>query len=166
MDCKNKIRKKKQKKTADKILENGDMGLISNNCIRNFCKNYVSSAFKLFLGTFYVSLHLAIIVSGIIIIIFTKNIYYLLILLNVCIIDGICLTVFHECPLTILEKRCLNTNMSLINKRILNNLKINYKCNHVYETQCDLIINVGSICIIKLLILILFEVFKINVIIN
>ena len=56
--------------------------------------------------------------------------------------------------------------MSLQNKQFLNSIKINYKCNHVYESQCDLIINIGSICMLKILILTVFQVFKINVNIN
>ena len=64
---------------------------------------------------------------------------------------------YHECPLTILEQKYLNTNMSKQSKKKLNNLDINHRCNHIYESQFELIINLCTLVIIKLLIVIIMN---------
>ena len=70
---------------------------------------------------------------------------------------------YHECPLTILEQKYLDSNMSIESKSNLNNLNINHQCSHVYESQVELIINLCTLLTIKILSLILMKSFQFTI---
>jgi hypothetical protein len=107
-------------------------------------------------------MHSILILLGCIILLFSNNIYYICLVLNVVFIDGIAMLSYHECPLTILEQKYLDTNMSKQVKETLNNLDILHNCNHIYETQFELIINIVSLLIIKMFALIIMKSFSIS----
>ena len=124
--------------------------------MRIFCKN-INPFLKRIIGHYYYIIHIILISLGCIVLLFSTNIFYLLIILNTIFLDGVAMLAYHECPLTILEQKYLNTNMSKQSKKKLNNLDINHRCNHIYESQFELIINLCTLVIIKLLIVIIMN---------
>jgi len=128
------------------------------NIMRDFCA-ISNPILKQTIGSYYFCIHIILILLGCMILLFTQNIYYLLIVLNVIFLDGVAMLSYHECPLTILEQKYLNTNMSKQSKKNLNDLPIHHECGHVYETQFELIINLCTLTIVKIFTLILMKSF-------
>lgn len=136
---------------------------IKKNRMRIFCKK-INPFFKKIFGLYYYVIHVILIFFGCIILLFSSNIYYLLIILNIIFLDGIAILAYHECPLTILEQKYLNTNMSKQSKHHFNNLDINHRCNHIFESQFELIVNLFTLISIKILFIIMMK--SINVAFN
>lgn len=131
----------------------------SENRMRMFCR-ITNPLLKKIIGNYYYSIHVILIILGCIVLLFSSNIGYLLVLLNIVLIDGVAMLSYHECPLTILEQKYLDSNMSVESKCNLNNLNINHKCSHVYESQVELIINLCTLLAIKILFLIIMKSFQ------
>jgi hypothetical protein len=131
----------------------------TENRMRMFC-SITNPLLKKIIGNYYYTIHVILIILGCIVLLFSSNIGYLLVLLNIVLIDGLAMLSYHECPLTILEQKYLDTNMSNESKCNLNNLNINHKCSHVYESQVELIINLCTLLAIKILLLIIMKSFQ------
>jgi hypothetical protein len=129
---------------------------IEKNKMRIFCRNLNPFLKKIF-GLYYYIIHVILIFLGCIILLFSSNIIYLLIILNIIFLDGIAILAFHECPLTILEQKYLNTNMSKQSKYNFNNLDINHRCKHIYESQFELIVNLFTLISVKILFIIMMK---------
>jgi hypothetical protein len=134
----------------------------TENRMRMFC-SITNPLLKKIIGNYYYTIHVILIILGCIVLLFSSNIGYLLVLLNIVLIDGLAMLSYHECPLTILEQKYLDTNMSNESKCNLNNLNINHKCSHVYESQVELIINLCTLLAIKILLLIIMKSFQFTV---
>ena len=154
INCEHTIDLENENKNSKQTLENLD-----KNIMRNFCA-ISNPILKQTIGGYYFIIHIILILSGCIILLFTQNICYLLILMNVIFLDGFAMLSYHECPLTILEQKYLNTNMSKQSKTNFNELPIHHNCDHVYETQFELIINLCTLTIIKIFIIILMKSFR------
>jgi len=100
------------------------------------------------------------------IIIFNTNLYYLVIIILIVSLDAFSIVVLHQCPLTILEKKYLKRTSCEERKTILKNLGIFYKCNHYYENQIELLINVWLLVVGKCLIIILLKTFHCKLVDN
>jgi hypothetical protein len=131
---------------------------LEKNIMRHFC-SITNPILKQTIGSYYFIIHIVLIALGCIILLFTQNIWYLLIILNIIFLDGVAMLSYHECPLTILEQKYLNTNMSKQSKTNLNDLPIHHQCDHVYETQFELIINLCTLTIVKIFTIILMKSF-------
>ncbi len=107
------------------------------------------------LGYYYQFLHVAIIVLSALCLLFVHDVSYLVALLIVITLDGISQTFFHDCPLTILEKKYLKTSMAENHKNSIRKLGVLYNCNHLYESQMEVVINGWSLVAIKILCLVL-----------
>ena len=59
--------------------------------------------------------------------------------------------------MTLTPKKYLNTNMSKQSKYHLNNLDINHRCNHIYESQFELIVNLFTLISVKILFIIIMK---------
>jgi hypothetical protein len=81
-------------------------------------------------------------------------------------LDAFSIVVLHQCPLTILEKKYLKKTSCEERKNILKNVGIFYKCNHYYEHQIELLINVWLLVACKCLVIILLKTFNIKLIDN
>lgn len=117
---------------------------------------------KKMIGIYYVYLHFIIMICGLIIILFSNKISYLLIVLLILCLDGIANILFQDCPLTVLEKKYTQISMSKLKNKIYKKLGINYKCHHIYENQLELIINTICVITLKIFIIILLNIFKIK----
>lgn len=135
---------------------------ISYNILK-FIKKFIP---KKWIGYYYNLLHSAIIFFGSIVILFNNNLCHLMICLLIVSLDGIANVVCHDCPLTTLEKKYLKTSLCHYRKEVLKSLNISYKCNHIYESQLEIIVNIWSLIVLKILILILIRTFSNQLIIN
>jgi len=115
---------------------------------------------KKILGYYYQIIHSLILFLGINIILFTNNINHLLIVFLLVSLDGIANFICHDCPLTLLEKKYLKTSIIDDRKKYMKKLNILFKCNHNYESQLEIIINVLSIIMTKILGIIFIKTFN------
>jgi hypothetical protein len=98
--------------------------------------------------------------------IFNTNLFYLAITLIIISFDALSIVVLHQCPLTILEKKYLKKTSCEERKKILKNIGIFYNCNHFYENQIELLINVWLLVACKCLIIIFIKTFNLKLIDN
>jgi hypothetical protein len=118
---------------------------------------------KKLVGFYYVYLHFLIMFLGVLVILFSNNISYLLIILLVLCLDGLSNILFQDCPLTILEKKYSKISMSKLKNRIYKKLGINYKCKHIYENQLEIIINAICATTLKIFIILCCKIFSIKI---
>jgi hypothetical protein len=135
--------------------------LIKTNIIRKWM-NYLYIFFDLENKKciYYGIIHDLFIVIISIIILFNTNIFHLVVILFIVSLDAFSIIVMHKCPLTLLEKKYLKSSSCERRNNLLKSLNISYKCNHEYEKQIELLINVWMIVASKCLILILFNTFQ------
>lgn len=134
------------------------------NIIRCFC-NYIHTLFKLddiSSSHIYILIHWLFGVCVIFITVFTTNITHLFMLLILISLDAFSIVVLHSCPLTLLEKKYLKINFCKEYKKTLRQSGINYKCNHEYEYQLELVMNTSLFIIMKLLGIMVFKTFHIK----
>lgn len=135
---------------------------LPRNVIREYSVS-LSPFWKEMIGHYYLLLHNVIIILGCFIFLFSDNIFYLSALLNMIILDCICIVFAHDCPLTNLEKKYLNTSLVEIRQNSLKDLGIVYECNHEYEKQLELLINLWSFISLKIIFLILMNMLNIKI---
>ncbi len=153
-----KDKKLKNKKNIQKrkIPHNHAIRKLSNTT-RNFLTNRGMS--PKMIGYYYQLLHHIIIFGGGFIILFNTNPIHLLILLCIISLDAFANVVCHDCPLTALERKYLNTSLSDERRCCLKNANIMYKCNHIYESQVELIVNMWTMVTCKLIIILVVRSF-------
>jgi len=137
---------------------------LKNVTIRKF-SNYVHQQFHLqnvnkFL---YYNIHNFFIFVITFIILFNTNISQLTILLFIVSLDAFSIVVLHNCPLSILEKKYLKRTITDERKDILKKMGILYKCDHEYENQIELLINVWMIVACKILCILLLKTVNIKI---
>jgi hypothetical protein len=115
------------------------------------------------IGTIYKYIHFILVFIIGFITIFNTNINHLCILLTIISFDALSIVVLHGCPLTQLEKKYLNDSSCDEYIHFLKKINILYKCNHVFERQIDLLINVWTIIALKCLIIIFFKTFNFKI---
>jgi hypothetical protein len=113
-------------------------------------------------GYTYTFIHNIIICSIAFVGIFSSSWVHLTCLLIVVSLDALSIVVLHECPLTSLEKKYLGVSGSDNRTYILKKAGIMYKCNHNYEKQIELLVNVWCLIACKILIIIFFKTFHIK----
>ena len=106
-------------------------------------------------GYWYMLIHTIIIFIIGFIMVFSSSTTHLTILLIIVSLDAFSIVMLHECPLTIMEKKYLGISSCDERNHILKKSGIVYKCNHNYEKQIELLINIWCIIATKIL-LILF----------
>jgi hypothetical protein len=84
------------------------------------------------------------------IVVFSTNLYHLLISLIIVALDGISIIFLHQCPITMLERKYIDDSDSHFRQRIMEKLDISYQCDHIYEQQIEFIVNVLFIITIKI----------------
>ena len=119
-----------------------------SNFLNKFLKNNILGKF---IGYYYVFAHYMILILSAIIILFNNNPFYLTILLIVLSLDAFSIVVLHSCPLTILEEKYLKNSLVKKRMQVLKKSKIVYNCNHKYEQQIELLINVWLLIACKIL---------------
>jgi hypothetical protein len=131
---------------------------ISNKILKSIKK----SGFKSTIGIIYTYIHYLIIFLVAFVFAFNTSVFDLCILLVVVSLDAFAVVVLHGCPLTSLEQKYLNTNSSDERCNILKKSKILYTCEHEYEKQIELMINIWLLVAGKCLILLFMNTYKKN----
>ena len=142
----NEIHNNKVRKTSNMIL----------NCID---KKGLNSAL---IGGFYVLIHNLIIFLVGFVFIFNTSIVHLIILLIVVSLDAVSIVFLHGCPLTNLEQKYLGINVCEERCNNIKKLGIFYKCDHEYEKQVELLINIWTLIALKCLLLLGFKTFNLK----
>ena len=120
--------------------------------VLKFIQKYVP---KKMIGYYYQILHNIIIFGGSYILLFSNNIAHLVACLIIVSLDAFANVVCHDCPLTRLEKKYLRNSLSHERRKQIKELNILYKCNHIYESQVELIVNVWTLLACKIVVLII-----------
>lgn len=149
------VEKKRKKKVR---VKNKYIKLVSENIIR-IILNSVPQCVKAFIGSYYAFIHSLLAFLGLLILLFSNNIIYLSILLLVIILDSLAIVFLHDCPLTMLEKRYLGTSTVTARRNALKNMGILFTCDHEYESQLELLINLWTIVAIKIFVIICTSMF-------
>ena len=137
---------------------------LNTNVIRQLVKSinnsldYVNCA----PGEFYYLGHYIMIIGILIILMFNTNLLHLTCILIILCFDGISAIVLHDCPITILERKYLDTCSTDQRTNLLKQCGINYNCSCQYEKTIESITNATLGCIIKIIVLIIFKTFRIT----
>lgn len=136
---------------------------IKNNIIRKM-SNFLNDNLRLnkLKGLFYMNLHNYFIFIIGFITLFTTSINILVVILIIITLDAYTIVVMHECPLTTMERKYLGYTSCDIRNNILKQLGIVYKCDHNYEKQIELLINVWCFIAAKCISIIFFNMFNIK----
>lgn len=158
---KEEIYKKKKKYKKENITKNDE------NIIRNITNTILDSTEKIgftqkILGNIYTYIHHLFVLLVAFIFSFNNNITHLCILLIIVSLDAFSVVVLHGCPLTQLEQKYLHKNSCEKRSKQFQNAKIMYKCDHEYEKQIELLINIWMLISGKCLLLIFFNTFNIK----
>ena len=129
------------------------------NSIREIGRKYKNFINKT-IGSYYAFLHLILIFFGGFIVIFSNNLLYLSIILLTVTLDGFTNICLHDCPLTQLEEKYLGISGKRSRTEFLQKLGIFHKCNHVYENQLEFIVNIWMLVIVKILLIIMYQISK------
>jgi len=143
--------KKKVKKNCIRTLSNGILNFLKLNGFTNT-----------FIGLCYMVYHYLFMVLGAFIILFNINLRHLFYTLLFVSIDAFAIVVLHNCPLTHLEQKYLNTNLVYERSNFFKNCGIVYTCDHEYEKQIELLINIALFLVMKCLVLIVLNTFHIR----
>jgi hypothetical protein len=130
-----------------------------NNKIRNILL-FFTPYFKSIFGKFYSIIHLVFMLTSVLCLCFSNNIYHLFIFIIIMSFDFVSNLIYQDCPLTTLEMNYFGNSINKEFKKKMHNLGIHYKCNHIYETQLDCIITTFSMIAIKILTLIFIQSIK------
>jgi hypothetical protein len=112
----------------------------------------------------YQLIHTLFITAIGIIVLFDCNLVHLMMLLIIVSLDAISVVILEECPLSILERR--HTGNCLCDERYkkLKDSWISYDCNHEYEKQIELLINVWVLISGKCLTIIILTLMNIKLV--
>jgi hypothetical protein len=165
---KNKKKKslKKENKESNEIQENiytKPKIDTSKNVIRQFGNlfNDIFSFNKL-KGVLYMNLHFYMMFIIGFATLFTTSVATLIALLVIVSMDAFSIVILHECPLTTMEKKYLGITSCEIRNEFLYNSGIMYTCDHDYEKQIELLINVWTLIAGKCLAIIFLQMFYIK----
>lgn len=136
---------------------------IKNNIIRKM-SNFLNDNLSLttLKGHFYFNLHNYFMFIIGFITLFTTSINILVVILIIVTLDAYTIVVMHECPLTTMERKYLGFTSCDIRNNILKELGIVYKCDHNYEKQIELLINVWCFITAKCISIIFLNMFNIK----
>jgi hypothetical protein len=132
------------------------------NIIREMSKCVISTLGlnNEFVGLFYKYIHFLFIFLIGFVAVFNNNIFHLIIILIIISLDALSVVILHECPLTKLEQKYLNTNSCDERSNHFKKAGIVYKCEHEYEKQIELLINAWLIIALKCMLIIFLRTFN------
>lgn len=149
---------KKILKKIKKVKKNG-LRIISDKI-----RKKMGISKNIILGSYYYYLHGFLLILLCYILFFNNNLAHLSAVLVIISMDAVANVVLHDCPLTILEHKYLEMSGADEKNEMLQNLGINYNCNHTYEKVIELLINGWMMCVLKTLYIIIFRMTNIKII--
>lgn len=136
---------------------------VQNNIVRKisiFLNENLS--FNKLKGYFYFNLHNYFLFVIGFITLFSTSIHALITMLIIVSLDANAIVVLHECPLTTMERKYLGFTSCDIRNNMLKNMGIVYKCDHNYEKQLELLINVWCFIVTKCVCIVFLKMFQIQ----
>ena len=138
--------------------------MIEDSAIRKFCM-YLYKKFNLRdvqESTLYRHIHDSFIFLVSFIALFSMNLTHLTVLFIIVSFDAFAIVVRHGCPLTALERKYIKRSSCDDRDELLGALGISYDCNHEYEKQIELLINVWMMVAGKCMCIIVMKMFNIK----
>jgi hypothetical protein len=108
----------------------------------------------------YMSLHMFFIAGVTFVFMFNTNILLLCVLLIFVTLDAAAIVFLHGCPLTHLERKYLGVDDCEMRRKVIEKCSIFYKCEHEYEKQVEVMINIWSMIASKILVLLICKTFN------
>lgn len=166
--CENEKEKDKEK-DKDKDNKKGykkskKLKMIEESVIRKFCV-YLYKKFnlkELQESTFYRHVHDTFIFLVSFIALFSMKLSHLAVLFIIVTCDAFAIVVMHGCPLTALERKYIKRSSCDDRDELLGALGISYNCNHEYEKQVELLVNVWLLVAAKCMCVIIMKMFNIK----
>ena len=152
----------KEKKKCSKSRKK--LKMIEDSAIRKFCM-YLYKKFNLRdvqESTLYRHIHDSFIFLVSFIALFSMNLTHLTVLFIIVSFDAFAIVVRHGCPLTALERKYIKRSSCDDRDELLGALGISYDCNHEYEKQIELLINVWMMVAGKCMCIIVMKMFNIK----
>jgi len=162
----NKSNIKNQEKENDdnKYLDDEDIELYNGDNVKKSILGIVfhpviEKYIKFNIGSYYTYLHLGIIILGAYVICFVNDLQYLTIFMIILSCNAFTNIILHDCPLTMLEQKYLDTSIVQTRINSLKAMNINYECDRYgqFESQLEFIINTASLCIFKIFFIIVYK---------
>ena len=162
---KDKDKEKNKDKDDKKGYKNSKkLKMIQDSVIRKFCM-YLYKKFNLKdiqESTLYRHVHDTFIFLVSFIVLFSMNLTHLAILFIIVSFDAFAIVVMHACPLTALERKYIKRSSCDDRDELLGALGISYNCNHEYEKQVELLVNVWMMVAGKCMCIIIMKMFNIK----
>jgi len=159
------LEKEGVKETKKSSSENRKkLKMIEDSAIRKFCM-YIYKKFNLKdvqESTLYRHIHDTFIFLVSFIALFSMNLTHMTVLFIIVSFDAFAIVVRHGCPLTALERKYIKRSSCDDRDEILGALGISYNCNHEYEKQVELLINVWMLVAAKCMCIIVMKMFNIK----
>ena len=156
--------KEKDKDNKKGYKKSKKLKMIEDSVIRKFCI-YLYKKFnlkELQESTFYRHVHDTFIFLVSFIALFSMNLTHLAILFIIVSFDAFAIVVMHACPLTALERKYIKRSSCDDRDELLGALGISYNCNHEYEKQVELLVNVWLLVAAKCMCIIIMKMFNIK----
>jgi hypothetical protein len=160
--CENEKEKDKDSKKGYK--KSKKLKMIEDSIIRKCCI-YLYKKFnlqELQESTFYRHVHDTFIFLVSFIALFSMNLTHLAVLFIIVTCDAFAIVVMHGCPLTALERKYIKSSSCDDRDELLGALGISYNCNHEYEKQVELLVNVWLLVAAKCMCVIIMKMFNIK----
>ena len=141
-----------------------EKNVLPRNIIREYAKSF-SPFLKKAIGHYYLFIHNIIISVGCFVFFFSNDIFYLAVLLNMIILDCMSIVFINDCPLTMLEKKYLDNSLVEARQKSFKDMGIVYECDHEYEKQLELLINLWSFIALKIFYIIIMNMTNIKLLV-
>lgn len=152
---------------TDLDLETKDLGMedriqdyLQRNPVRKMFQGDSEERFQIFKGFVYQTLHTLLIMGCVYAVLFIDNVVSLTCIMFIVLMDGMSNVVFHNCPLTMLEEKYLGEEFSgnkMYKNMIQSFIGKNYKTDHTFESQLEVIITGWCLLAIKILFIVIFR---------
>jgi len=162
--CEKEKEKEKDKDSKKCYKKSKKLKMIEDSIIRKCCI-YLYKKFnlkELQESTFYRHVHDTFIFLVSFIALFSMNLTHLAVLFIIVTCDAFAIVVMHGCPLTALERKYIKRSSCDDRDELLGALGISYNCNHEYEKQVELLVNVWLLVAAKCMCVIIMKMFNIK----
>tara|TARA_B100000900_G_C20362481_1_gene626936 strand:- start:250 stop:795 length:546 start_codon:yes stop_codon:yes gene_type:complete len=161
---KSNIKKQENENDDNKYLDDEDIELYNGDKVKKSILGIVfhpviEKYIKFNIGSYYTYLHLGIIILGAYVICFVNDLQYLTIFMIILSCNAFTNIILHDCPLSMLEQKYLDTSIVQTRIKSLKAMNINYECDRYgqFESQLEFIINTASLCIFKIFFIIFYK---------
>jgi len=142
-----------------------NLKMVEDNIIRRTC-HYLYEKLSLKEvqeSTMYRHIHDTFIFLICVIVLFSNKLSHLAIIFMIVSMDAFSIVVLHRCPLTDLERKYIKRSSCDDRDELLNSIGVSYDCDHEYEKQIELLINVWLMIAGKCMCIIVLKMLNIKI---